>query len=97
MLVVLLVLAVFLPLLVEFLLNGILLYLVCLRSWVEIKKKHLEKEYAVAAVLSLLALFSWGNQFPLWLITTFLVQTFVLSYVVRFFEGLLKPEKKRRH
>jgi len=65
-----------------------------LRSLVEIKKKHVENEYVVAAVLSLLALYSFGNQFPLWWITSFAIQTFILSYVVRYFEKLLEQSNK---
>ncbi|MBI4141011.1 hypothetical protein HY485_04205 [Candidatus Woesearchaeota archaeon] len=96
MLVGLLIFAVFLPVLIELALNGILLYLVGLRSWVEIKKGF-ENEYIIAAILSVIALYSLGNQFPLWWVTSFAIQTFILSYVVRYFEKLFEPSNKRRH
>ena len=85
----------FLPIFVVVGLNGLLLYLAGVRIWVELKKGR-EKEYAVAAVLSLLASVSFRNWFPLWSITTFVVQTLLLSYVVRFFEKLFAPEKKQK-
>ena len=95
MLIALLLLAVFLPVFIELVLNSVLLYLFGLRSFVEIKKGF-EKEYAVAAVLSVIALYSWSNQFPVWLLTSFVIQTFIFSYVVRYFKILFEPSKKRR-
>lgn len=63
--------------------NGIIIYLVGLRSLREINKGWLQ-EYGIGAVVALIILILSGNPLPiLWGVTTWLVLAFLIAQLVR--------------
>lgn len=74
------------------LVNGIIIYFIWLQFAVEIKTKW--QDYAIAFVLSAIMLFSLNNMFPLWPITTFVLQAFVLAKIIKMFRKTTFKKKR---
>lgn len=71
--------------------NGIILYLIAVRIWVELKKGRM-KEYAVAGIIALIVFFVRAKIFGyLWPVTNFLIVWFVLAQV-----AILISKRKRK-
>ena len=71
---------VFLYDIITLILNGVIIYVIGLRTFAEIRKHHkLLNAYVVAGVVSLAVILFIGNFLPLWKFTTFLVLAFVLA------------------
>ena len=76
--------------------NALIIYLVSLRSVVEIKKGY-QWQYTAGAILSALILFLWTNIFPLWQVTTFVFQAFIIAQAVKLLKkGFAKKTKRRK-
>lgn len=74
-------------------LNGIIIYLIAIRMWVELKKGRF-KEYAIGGVVALVVYLFKGNLFSgLWKLTTFLIIWFIASEIIHY---LMKFNKKKR-
>ncbi len=64
-------------------LNGIIIYLIGLRAYVEIAKyKHFE-QYFFSVIAALFIVWLAGNFLPLWRITTAIILTFVIAQIIR--------------
>ena len=60
--------------------NGIIIYVIGLRTFAEIRKHHKRLNvYVVTGVISLAVIMFWRNFLPLWKFTTFLILAFVLA------------------
>ena len=97
---ILLLFVVFIMLLLAFLhdilivlVNGIIIYLVGLRAVVEIKKRQ-EFEYVIGAIVSALLISFFGNNFPLWAITTFVFQAFGIVQIIKLLKKTVMKKKK---
>lgn len=75
--------------------NGIILYLILLRAFVELRKGKYA-EYFVGALVSLTFLSFWGNFFPVWKVTTFVFQMFLIAHIIQFFKRS-QSSKSRKH
>jgi|GEM_PF-2661655 len=82
----------FLKPLVTVLANTIILYLLFLRVYTEIKKYKRAKIYITCAALSLLTVYLAGNFTPLWWITTAGILMFVLAHIY----VMYKERKKKK-
>ncbi|GEM_PF-6861610 len=74
------------------LVNGVIIYLVGLKFTLEIKKRW--EDYAGSLILSALMLFSLNNIFPLWPITTLILQAFILAQVIKLFRKAAFKKKR---
>ena len=75
--------------------NGIILWLVLTRGYVEIVKERKEKYFSAGAIIGILALFllrfrDIGN---IWWITTFCTITFIAAHLTMFIE---KSKRKKK-
>jgi len=75
-------------------LNFVILYTIYLRVTTEFKKFRVY--YYLGMFLSLLTLFLFGNWLPLWVVTTFVLQSFVFAQVLRLIEKVYSDEFKRK-
>jgi len=64
--------------------NGVIIYLIGLRVYAEIKKsrKHAE-DYLIGCVIAALLVVLIGTYFPFWQVTTFFVITFFATQLMR--------------
>ncbi len=69
---------------VQIAVNGVILYLVGLRAYVELTKHKRVQEYIIGFAVALVVITLIGNLFPLWKLTTFVVVTFIAAQLMRF-------------
>lgn len=76
--------------------NGVLLYLIAVRMWVELKKGAI-KAYTVSGFIALIVFFIKAKIFTyLWPITNFFILWFVLAQVAKIFVKLSRRTKRRQ-
>lgn len=74
--------------------NALIIYLIGLRAIVEIKKGE-HQNYLIGCMVSIIFLFAFRNVLPLWPITTFVFQAFVIAQLIKLFKKTSKKKKKR--
>jgi len=72
--------------------NALIIYLIGLKAVVEIKKREY-LNYLIGCVVSIIFLFAFRNVLPLWPITTFVFQAFILAQVIKMFKKTSKKKK----
>lgn len=75
--------------------NLLIIYLAGLRSSVEIRKGY-DVNYIIGAILSAFIIFFWQNVFPLWTITAFVLQTFVIAQIVSLIRKIFARQTTQR-
>jgi hypothetical protein len=76
--------------------NGVILYLIAVRMWVELRKGAI-KAYTIAGFLALAVFFIKHQIFSyLWQITNFVIVWFILAQVAMLLLKLSKKTKRRR-
>lgn len=73
--------------------NLVIIYLAGLRSIVEIKKGR-QANYVIGAIISAAIILFWQNFFPLWEITAFVLQTFVIAQIVSLIRKIFARQNK---
>jgi len=64
-------------------LNGVIIYLIGLRSYVEITKYKRFEQYFIAALAALFIIWLIGNMFPFWKITTAMILMFLIAQAMQ--------------
>lgn len=62
--------------------NAFIIYLIAIRFTIEIRRGQYQ-EYAGGAALSAVILLLVGNELPLWMITTFILQAFLIAQLIK--------------
>ena len=76
--------------------NALILWMIALRSWAEIKEgKHYL--YLIGAIASVISILLAGNYLPFWHVTTFAVITFAIVQVVIFVDYVIEKNKPKKH
>ena len=73
---------VFLPTIIEVLINGAIIYFIFLKASADITKRNKLNIYVISALISLIFLVLAGNMFPLWWFTTFSVLTMFIAVLI---------------
>jgi hypothetical protein len=75
--------------------NGVILYLIAIRIWVEVRKGAI-KAYTIAGFIALIVFFIKAEIFSyLWPITNFVIVWFVLAQVAKVLLKLTRRTKRR--
>ncbi len=80
---------VFLPTILEVLINGAIIYFILLKASADITKRNRLKLYLFSGIISLFFMLISGNFLPLWSITTWTVLTMFIVLLVIF----VKPKQ----